>query len=108
MSYAAVDAVISEWAAVHRLTLSTEFGGKPRRFCYVSGGEHECFQVSIEPPEGATVTVNAWSIETEDDAELHQQWLITTGELSATLDAALKQISRWSVRPRSRRWGQQP
>jgi hypothetical protein len=31
------------------------------RFCYVSGGPHECFQVSIERPEGTEVLVNAWT-----------------------------------------------
>ncbi len=83
-------------------------GGSRRRFCYVSGGEHECFQVSVEPPEAAAITVNAWSVETEDDAELHRQWVVEAPELLATLETALKTISEWTVRPLARRWGEQP
>lgn len=106
MSYATIDAVIAEWAAAHGLKLCTEFGG-PARFCYVSGGEHECFQVSVDPPQGETVTVNAWSIETEDDAELHRHWRVPTADLRSALEVALEQISAWSARPLSRRWGEQ-
>lgn len=108
MSYEAVDDVIGSWVKRHGLTLIAEFGGEPRRFCYVSGGEHECFQVSIEPPEGGTITVNAWDVETEDDAELHQQWRVEIGDLASTLEAAFGQIADWSSRPRTRRWGEKP
>jgi hypothetical protein len=103
MSYAAVDAEIDAWAKRHGLRLCTEFGGVPRRFCYVSSGAHESFQVSIEPPEGGTITVNAWDIEIDDDAELHQQWRVAIGDLIPTLDEALRQIAGWASRPRNRR-----
>jgi len=48
MSYDAVDATIVAWADSHGLTLCTEFGGVPRRFCYVTGGEHECFGLRLQ------------------------------------------------------------
>lgn len=97
-SYEAVDDGINAWAARHGLTLSTEFDGQPRRFCYVSAGEAECFQVSIEEPADGTITVNAWDVETSDDAELHRAWQVPVAELSATLDEAMEQITQWSWR----------
>ena len=108
MSYAKVDAVITGWADAHRLKLNTKFGGEPRRFCYVGSGQHECFQVSVDPPEGEAVTVNAWSVETEDDAELHRRWIVKSDQLPRTLEEALAQISEWSLRPISKRWGAEP
>jgi hypothetical protein len=80
--------------------LSTVFDGQPRRFCYVSAGKDECFQVSIEPPEDGIITVNAWDVETHDDAEFHRAWQVPTSALEPTLDAALRQIADWAARPR--------
>ena len=108
MSYDTVDDAITTWAHTHRLILCTKFGGIPRRFCYVSGDEHECFQVSIEPPDAGAIIVNAWDVETEDDAELHRQWQVPLGDLVPTLEAALKQIAVWRARPRTRHWGDPP
>lgn len=105
MGYQIVDPVIKAWAENHGLAVCTEFGGAPRRFCYVSGGEHECFQVSIELPADGNVTVNAWEVETADDAELSQQWQVPVSDLSAALDAALTKIAEWGARPRTRVWG---
>jgi hypothetical protein len=100
MGYEAVDDGISAWAARHSLTLSTEFGGQPRRFCYVSGGKAESFQVSIEPPEDGIITVNAWDVETSDDAQFHRKWQVPISDLSSTLDKAVEQIARWARRDR--------
>lgn len=108
MGYDAVDAAIAAWAASHSLTLCTEFGGGPARFCYVTGDEHECFQVSIETPADGAITVNAWGVETEDDAELNQQWRVPVGDLVPTLEAALGRIAVWRSRPRTRLWSDQP
>jgi hypothetical protein len=102
MSYEAVDDVISAWAGSHGVTLSKEFGGQPRRFCYISAGKDECFQASIEPPDDGFITVNAWDVETHDDAEFHQAWRAPLSALRPTLDASLKQIADWAARPRNR------
>jgi len=102
MVYAAVDPAINAWAEQHGLKLSTEFGGQERRFCYLTGGPQECFQVSIEPPQGAKVLVNAWSIETIDDAELHESWLAPVEEVSSALNQAFDKIMAWNVRPKGR------
>jgi len=64
----------------------------------------ECFQVSIERPEGTEVLVNAWSIETADDSELHHEWTVPIGDLKSTLEAALNKIGEWKVRPRLPTW----
>ena len=104
MAYSAIDPTIIAWAEAHGLKLCNEFGGVPRRFCYVSGGPHECFQVSIERPEGTEVLVNAWSIETTDDSELHHERTVPIGDLKLTLEAALNKIGEWKVRPRVPTW----
>jgi hypothetical protein len=101
LSYSAIDPTLIEWANAHGLRLINEFGSVPSRFCYVSGGQKECFQVSIEPPEGEKVLVNAWSIETDDDAELHHAWTASIDELRSTLETALEKIKEWKSRPRN-------
>jgi len=100
MNYAAVDQAISAWADEHGLKLLAEFGGQERRFCYVTGGPQECFQVSIEPPEGAKVIVNASSIETIDDEELKASWSVSQEEVGSALNRALETIATWSARPK--------
>ena len=100
MGYTTIDAVIREWAERHSLVLNTEFGDQERRFCYVTGGPQECFQVSIEPPEAASVLVNARSIETIDDIELHKSWTVDAHDLPKALDAALNQVRAWDARPK--------
>jgi hypothetical protein len=106
VAYSEIDAVIREWSERHRLALNTEFGGQERRFCYVSGGPKECFQVSIEPPESGRVLVNAWSVETIDDAELHESWTVEILDLPQSLEVALRQVSAWNARPKGpATWG---
>jgi hypothetical protein len=98
MVYAVLDPVIKGWVNKNELKLATEFAGEERRFCYVTGGPQECFQVSIEPPQGSEVVVNAWSIETIDDAELHESWLVHLDELGTALDLAFDKIKAWNAR----------
>jgi hypothetical protein len=82
----------------HDLKLNMEFGGRPRRCCYVSGGKGECYQISIEPPAGGITVVNAWDVETRDDTEFHRAWQASVGDLGSTLEDALEQIARWAQR----------
>lgn len=70
MSYAAFDEIINSWANENKLVVSVESSGDERRFCYVTGGIQECFQISIGPCSGEYVAVTAWDIETVDDAEI--------------------------------------
>jgi hypothetical protein len=96
VSYAAVDPAIAGWATTNGLTLCTEWDGRPHRFCYVSGGEHECFQISIEPPRDGKIYIHAREIETEGDAELHERWNVPMADLLPALEAAMTQIRTWS------------
>lgn len=98
MAYASVDPVIDAWSEAHALNLNTNFGGHERRFVYTWNSPVECFQISIEPPEGAQITINAWSIETWDDVELHQKWLVPIARLEFALQAAWREVETWKLR----------
>ena len=101
-AYRDIDPVIDAWCAKHGLTLFDAFGGEPRHFVYTSGTV-DCFQISIEPPEisGAerVVQVNLWSVETEDDAEIHHGWLVPVRSLGSTLEVALATAEMLKKRP---------
>jgi len=98
MTYESIDPIIDGWSREHSLRIVPEFGGVPRRFCYVSGGIDESFQISIEPPAGEAVVVKAWSVETRDDQEFHEQWTASAATLRSTLEEALATISKWKER----------
>lgn len=100
MVYAELDPVIRAWVDRHGLKLFTALGGEEARFCYVTGGPQECFQVWIEPPQAGSVVVRAASIETIDDAELAASWVVPLDELDAALDLALEKIGGWKNRPK--------
>jgi len=99
MSYSDVDPIIQGWAKARSLKLFTNFAGEQTRFCYISSAKGECFQISIEPPENGEISVHAWSIETIDDVEMHEEWKSRIDGLRATLEAALSEIEVWMKRP---------
>jgi len=80
--------------------LSYAFGGREARFCYVSAGQDESYQISVEPPEGGHVVVNLWSVETRNDEEFHRQWKVPVCDLEPALEEALAQIRSWGERDR--------
>lgn len=97
-AYAAIDAVIESWVRRHGLALNTEWQGEAR-FWYTSRGR-ECFQISVAPPIAEVVTVHAWSVETDDDAEFHGQWRVNLPDLEGALATATSSIDLWSGRVR--------
>jgi hypothetical protein len=99
MSYTSVDAGIRDWCETRRLKLFTRFAGEEHRFCYTSSDAGECFQISIEPPIGSEIIVNAWSVETNNDDELHESWQVATPDLRRGLDLALARVEEWKARP---------
>jgi len=101
MPYSQVDATIHNWAEAHKLTLNTEFNG-PARFCYVTGGWCECFQIAVTVPNNGVMKIIASSVETDDDAELTAEWTVSPDELKPALQAALRQVRAWDSRPRFR------
>jgi hypothetical protein len=98
MTYAVVDSVIDMWAELHSLKMLRHFGGVERRFCYISGLVDEAFQISIEAPEDRTISVHAWSVETGDEEDLHQEWIVPIAGLQPTLEAAFDKVNQWKVR----------
>lgn len=97
-AYADVDGTIDRWVARNNLTLCRKWAGEAR-FWYTSRGD-ECFQVSVDQPSNGSVTVHAWSIETDDDAELHGEWSLALTNLEQALIAATELIDLWSKRQR--------
>jgi hypothetical protein len=98
MSYAALDPVIDRWVQTHGLALST--AGGEARFWY-SSSQSECFQVAVGPQTEAGVTVIAWAVETDDDAELRAQWTVAVENLEAALAAAADMIELWKRRTKT-------
>lgn len=96
--YSPIDDAIKRWVERNNLTLSREWQGEAR-FWYTSRG-NECFQVSIDPPASGSVTVHAWSVDTDDDAELHGQWWVEVGDLEHALATATNLIDLWERRAR--------
>lgn len=95
-SYSEVDPAIERWVTKHGLALCREWQGEAR-FWYTSRGA-ECFQVAIAPPSNGVVRVSAWSIETDDDAELRGQWEVLPEDIEQGLVAATDLIDQWSLR----------
>jgi hypothetical protein len=94
--YSAIDTVLHAWVKAHSKKLFTSVAGRQDRFFYVSSDRGECFQISIDAPKEASVAVDAWTIETLDDRELHERWTVPIDDLYRTLDLALKKVHEWS------------
>ncbi len=86
MLYEGVDRTINEWAGENSLTLFTAWPGGECRACYTSSPQGECFQISIEPPTAGNVGIDARSIETLNDEELHERWSVAVGSLRNALE----------------------
>jgi hypothetical protein len=86
MLYEGVDRTINEWASENSLTLFTAWPGGECRACYTSSPQGECFQISIEPPTAGNVGIDARSIETLNDEELHERWSVAVGSLRNALE----------------------
>ena len=97
-AYAEVDETIERWVARNSLTLCRDWEGEAR-FWYTSRG-NECFQVAVDRPANGSVTVHAWGVETDDDAELHGEWSVALTSLEQALIAATDLIDLWSKRVR--------
>jgi hypothetical protein len=87
---------ISAWATRHRVRkIFKEFAGREERFCYLSSEAGECFQIAIQPPTGDRITIDASSIDTLDDRDLHQSWTVTPATLAETLESAMSVVRAW-------------
>jgi hypothetical protein len=88
--YAEIDGAIERWVKQHRLALCREWQGEVR-FWYTSRGK-EVFQVAVDRPVSDVVKVHAWSVETDDDGELHGEWSVRLVNLEPALATATKLI----------------
>jgi hypothetical protein len=99
--YADLDGVIDAWVKATGSTLFTSEGEKPSRFFHIPGDPpHECFRITVFPPSGGRIVVQAAAIDTNDDTE-EEMIRITEGslaELDAMMAAALATIESWKQR----------
>jgi hypothetical protein len=93
-----IDSLIQVWAHANSLKIFGSFAGREERFCYVSSPRGECFQISIQPPLDNKVVVDAWTVETLDNMELHERWTVSVPELPEALDVALRTVRDWFAR----------
>lgn|GEM_PF-3685004 len=99
--YELIDPIIQAWAETHRLTLFNSFAGRDARFCYWSSEQGECFQISVQPPQSGVARIDAWTVETVDDRELHRAWHAPIEGLAGALDVALAEIRGWALSQKS-------
>ena len=103
--YADVDGVIAKWVRSADSTLYTEWADAPARFFHIHGDPpFECFQISVQAPEGGLTAVTARAIDTNDDTdeEMDQTWRGEISELDRMLSAAVTAIEKWKRRERLR------
>jgi hypothetical protein len=101
-AYAEVDHVIAAWVKSTSSTLFTEWADAPSRYFHIPGDPpFECFQIVVFPPGEGNVTVQAASIDTNDEAEMMQVWEGPVGSLNEMLAVAVDTVERWKARERN-------
>jgi hypothetical protein len=104
VDYADLDPTISKWVEVTSSTLFTEWAGKPSRYFHLPGEPpFECFQIVVFPPVGDEVTVQAASIDSNDEAEMMQLWEGPIATLNDMLAVAVATVERWKTREKEQR-----
>ena len=93
--FTSVDPVIEKWAEENSLKVFKAFADREARFVYVSNSDGECFQISIQPPQSNLVKVDAWTIETSDDREMHREWVTPISDLYGALQTSLDTVRSW-------------
>ena len=97
--YADLDPTISKWAEATSSILFTKWTGEPSRYFHLPGEPpFECFQIVVFPPAEGYVTVQAASIDTNDDSEMMQLWEGPVATLDDMLAFAVATVEQWKVR----------
>jgi hypothetical protein len=101
LSYSSIDPIIGAWAERNGLKLPThdERGAElPFRNFYTSNNEAECCQVWIDPPQSGVAGLHAASVESRDDKEMRQDWVVPVADLEQGLDTVLVFARAWMTR----------
>ena len=93
--YAPIDPIVEKWVEENSLKLFRAFAERAARFVYITSSRGECFQISIQPPQDGEAKVDAWTIETLDDREMHEEWVMPVTALYEALQNALITVRRW-------------
>jgi hypothetical protein len=106
INYADLDPTISKWVEATSSTLFTEWAGEPSRYFHLSGDPpFECFQIVVFPPAKGDVSVQASSIDTNDDAEMMHLWEGPVAKLDEMLAVAVATVEQWKVRQKGQSAG---
>ena len=99
--YADLDPTISKWVEATSSILFTEWAGEPSRYFHIPGQPpFECYQIVVFPPARGDVTVQAASIDTNDQAEMMQLWEAPVATLDDMMAVAVATVEQWKVRPK--------
>ena len=104
--YADLDPTISKWVEATSSTLFTEWAGEPSRYFHLPGKPpFECFQIVVFAPDGADVTVQAASLDTNNEAEMMQLWEGPVATLDDMLAVAVATVEQWKASLKERSAG---
>jgi len=101
MGYSEVDPIIKAWTERHGFALHDRYEGfpdVPLRLVYLWSPKGECFRIWIDEPKSGQVSVGAAEVETRNDEEFRQDWLIPVESLSAALEGAIAHVQKWMNR----------
>lgn len=90
MNYAAIDPIISAWAAKHSFTIYKQYRDEEVRSVNIVSPTGRKYQIWIDPPKGETVSIHAW-----DYKKQRQDWDGTIEQLSQNLEEASKIVCSW-------------
>lgn len=103
--FADIDGVIAKWVRAADTTLYTEWADAPARFFHIPGDPpFECFQISVQVPQGGQTSVTARAIDTNDDTDeqMEKTWRGPISDLDGMLGAAVALVEKWKERERLR------
>jgi len=93
MSYAAIDEVLSQWAASHELHLATTYRDVEVRSIEIVDDGGGRFQLWVDPPAvNGLIGVHVW-----DYRKQRAKYEARLVDLPSCLDEALRTISLWSA-----------
>jgi len=94
MSYEKIDAIIEDWARLHRLPLYKEVKEEEARYFELADQEGRRYQIWIdEPDQKGFIGVHVWNLKRRGR---RRDFLVSANDLSEYLESALKIAKSWA------------